>query len=1394
MSRSLPQHLRKWLKRLVILLCLAPLLPIAAGAIARTPAMRAYAGQEATRALREQLGLTADIAEVDIDPERFEVLVRRVSLDHPTHGRFADAEALRIRPSLWALMRGSLDLHTITIEQATLFLKLREGRIVNLPPMPESESSGEDLDLPFRFFRIKDSRLVVDASPVANLELRNIDIHLDASVADELRAHVSAAGGFVNHAMGSDKLEALELVGGFGHQALQIDRFRFETPAVTVGLRRAQLSLPLGEWYRGAFSLELDVPQLERWPHGWELPPLLGHLSVQAELEGRGDRPEGTARVLLHRGAVDGFGLGERVAVDVHFDRQRVAFEGGVDLVEKGGRVQLDGAVELAEGVPMEVHGNVDGVSFAKLMKQLGVSDNAIVDWQIAGQFSLKGTLSPLALEGPMRMPTRRFQVLRDAWHKSPRRPILGVERALLDGQVRVLASGLYFRNVDITLPSSKLFANVKLGFDNDLDVSARAAHWNLNDVSPLLEFPLGGNGVFDVTVDGSFQDPTVEGAVSVRDFSFNRYRFGDIETDFVIDQDLMGVTFPRIEAKKHDSRYAVVAASLDFRNDAFRAGGDLEIESMEVADFYHTFHYEGDERFEPYQATLEGSARVDYTMDYPGDSENGTMVATFDFDVPHTNLNGYAFRDGHLAGSWKWYDHALGYRGGELRIDRMSMRKGAGTVNVSGKMGLDGKLDLVAIGDRIAFRDTEGFRDRMKGVTGSYGVTATVEGVASRPRMHMDLIGTGMAVHGEPIGDGRAYVRLTDREDPWIAEALGWEGDEVPEGERCAHGRRGFARSSWPEDPPLVTREGPMPVLDQPMAWVVCGQALDGQVQVDLAVGRTEVMPLRGRVRLADLHFGKLLPRSRRGGPMRGTLSGVVDLWEGAMKRPETLAGRVVLDELRAGQLDVELSNSGPVDVRFREGAFDVISANFVGPSSQLYVAGGASLSQGLALRFDGSVDLGLVSTLSDTVTDAAGTLLLEFKVSGPMANPSVYGSAFIQGAALEAASFSHPIDDVTGKVTFTAHRIVLEDFSAKVAGGTLRWDGVAALAGRGIGSYRLNILADGMSLTPRDGIELGFGARTRLEWQKGQRVPKLSGVLDLDQLDYTRPIKMNRSFGELYTATRTEAHNYDPEADLIELDLTVEQSRPLFVRNNLIDAELRIDGSRGPFRLVGTDQRFGVLGQMGVRKGKVRFRDANFEIRQGEISFSDETRVNPSFDLRAVTDISRTSDQTNWHIQIRAWGNRDEFQFKLTSDPYLAEDDIALLLTVGMTHSELAQIETGDLTSSAALEALASVSGVEQEVHRALPEIDDFRIASAYSEQSNRTEPQLFIGKRIAKNLRLSASTGISESRDFSTGVELRLNDETSVEAMYQNQNATSTSQIGDVGVDLKWRLEFD
>jgi translocation and assembly module TamB len=1387
----------RWLRSAVVLSLVFAGFPAALSAVAHTRMAREFAGRAATDALQRELGFSAHIGEVHVETSPLAIVANDIRLDHPKHGRFVKASELRIKPTWWVLLTGRVDLHSIRIEHATVWIRLRDGKIENLPDLPKAPASkSQELELPFDWLHLEQARLVIDAAPLASGELRNIEIDLSALHPGGVRAVVTADHGFVEHESGRDNISRIELAATLSEHSLTVERLLVKTPEVQLGLRDAELTLPDATRYHGHVEVGLYVPQVARWPLHVELPHLEGQVELQADLDVDPSGARGTAHVVVERGVVKQFGLGKRVNLDVRFDPKQATFKGAAELIRDGGSVDLDGKLDLgAPGMPLTLRGDVHDVGFAKLMEQLGVSPNAIVDWTLAGSFVLSGPTSPLELSGPLRMPTRDFKILRHAWHAPPpERRIMGIDSAKLTGNVVVRADGIHLQDIDIEMPKSRLNATVLLGFDNQLRVQAQGLDWDLSDCSPLIDLQLGGRGTFSADVAGTFSDPTVKGHIKVAGYTFNAFDFGDVESDFTIDEDLMGVHFPHIDAKKNDSRYALDNGSLDFRQDAFRAAGQLAVEKLSLADFYRVFHYDGDERYDPYQADVSGKVGLDYTLGRPGQSANGTLAVDMDLAVASAQLDTYHFKDGHFTGQWTWLDPAAGYRGGVLSIERLSLHKGQGTLNLSGKMSQGGLLDFVALADKIAVRDAEGLGDRVPGLAGTLALTASIKGTAVDPRADIELTGTGITLGGDPLGDGRAYVRLTDKQDPWIAQALTWTPGAPPADAACGHAREGLARGQWPEDPPLRTREGPSPRLEQPMAWIVCGAALGGQLGVDLAIGRTQSYPMRGQVELHALDFGRVLPRMRGRAPLHGRVSGVVAMNDGEVLVPQTLAGAITLSELRTGQNDVELKNKGPLSLTFDHGAFDVKSAHLVGPSSQLDISGGGSLQNGLSLDFDGSIDLSLLTTLSQTVSEASGSVTLGFKVTGPIEQPTVYGLAQVRNAALKIASFPQAAREVSGNVTFSARRVVLEGFSAKVAGGEVDWSGAAELEGRGIGSYALQIDASGLALRPRDGIDMKLGGHGELSWKHGDDMPVLHGKLRLDEFVYTRPIKINRTLEEMAAPERSESAAYDPALDMLKIDLELEQSKPLFIHNNLIDAEMRLETVKLPFRLVGTDQRLGVIGNMSVRHGTVHFRERAFDVRQGDIHFDDETRIDPNFDLRATTEVRRTTDHTDWHMEIHAFGSRDRFQFELTSDPYLSEDDIALLLTVGMTHAELAQLQTSELTSTAALEALSSVTGVEGELHRALPQIDDFHIASAYSDRTYRTEPQVVIGKRIAQNVRLSAATGIAEARDFRTGVELELNDETSVQAVYNNQNTTTASQLGDVGVDLKWRLEFD
>jgi translocation and assembly module TamB len=287
-----------------------------------------------------------------------------------------------------------------------------------------------------------------------------------------------------------------------------------------------------------------------------------------------------------------------------------------------------------------------------------------------------------------------------------------------------------------------------------------------------------------------------------------------------------------------------------------------------------------------------------------------------------------------------------------------------------------------------------------------------------------------------------------------------------------------------------------------------------------------------------------------------------------------------------------------------------------------------------------------------------------------------------------------------------------------------------------------------------------------------------------------------------------RTEFDSYQPEGDVVSFDLNVRATKPLVLENNLIDARLTIEDD--VLQLAGTNQRFGVRGALRlVPGGRVRLTRNEFEIQQGRVRFDDPTRIAPLVDVTAVTEYRRyggsidassapaassyASTAGEWKVSMHAHGDAETLRIDLSSQPQLSQDDIFLLLTLGVTRAELDQVQSSSLGESVALEALGTLSGADRAVTDAVPLIDDFRFGSAYSSRTGRTEPAVTIGKRLSDRIRAFVTSGLSETRDVRSNVEVKINRKVSIEGSYDNVNDISSSALGNLGADIRWRLDF-
>lgn len=1366
----------------------------------------------AVEAIENELGLEATFGEVALDlggfPSWLTIRASDIALDHPKHGRFAEAKELRIKPSIGALIFGTVDLDQIAIDAPSVHLIVREGKVVNLPAIREAPKG--PVDIPLQKLVARGASLTVDASPDAHLDLSKVDIVIQVS--DRKRVHLIAdgAGGSIRHATGSETFQRYRLDADVDPEAsIRINELLARTPHFHVGVRDALARIPFDGSYSGTADVKVILDRLRELPFGKDIPPMDGVVQGHVQLEGDADGPTGEATLHLANvhiisrtkaGEPMAYGLGETADLELSFDPKQVRVEEGVlNLIGKGGSLALTGSVDLdpEKGFPLDVKADINDLHFAQLLEQLGVTPNTIVQWRISGSTKLRGTILPLEISGPINTRTRDMLITLDPWHASPKRRVIGVERGDVRGRLSIRPDGVRFEKMVGTTKRSKIHADVLLGFDEKVSVEGWSSWLDLEDITPLLgDMPLAGRGKVSVSVAGTFAKTETHGKLQVEGFELSGFRLGDVQSDWQLEHDSMAVRLPKVRGQKGQHHYTVDDLYLDFRDDRFTTTGTLRTSDLQLADLYHVIRYEEDERFLPYHATLDGSIAMLYTLGHPGDSERGTLTADLALDVRDVDIHGFLFPTGRLDGRWHWLDFTKGRDSGKLTVHGAHLRKGDGVVTLAGVMDYGSKLQMTGFADQIAVRDIEGLGDRFPKLSGTITTSLDIRGTAGIPHIDMDVGTTGLAWGGATLGDGRIYVRLTDRDDPWVREAREWDPKNPPSGQSCGRARAGLAQGRWRPDPPLKTVEGPMVALDKPMAYLVCGDLANGQVKLDMAFGRTEVYPLRGSVELDDFALDSILRELHVDDELRARLSATLFTTGGSLKEDDSLVGDLTIDDLRAKAAGVEIRNQGDVAMllKGREG-FEVVQAILEGVGSQLAIRGEGSTHGGLGLEVEGDIDLAFLGTLSPLVNSARGHVSLETRIRGSIDDPTVFGQLLLRDAGFRVAGLDDPIEELNGRATFSAHRILLEDISATMAGGRVFASGSASLQQGDIEEYRVDARAYNVHLEPDAGIAATFGGETRLQWKRGDHLPKLTGSLDLEELRYTKDIQISPTIGEINRPKRVDVEPYDPGADRLAFDLEIATSRPVQIANNLLDADIVVDGSRRSFRIVGTDQRFGVVGSLDIPRGVVKLRNRELTIREAEIDLDDPTKIDPRFDIYAETEVRRISDPASpdWKISLRAHGNVDGFRLDLGSDPQMSEEDILLLLTVGMTRAEVNQLQAGEL-GSYGIDALSAVTGVTDEVKRTLKVIDELGIQSIYSETTNRPEPHVSVAKRVNDRVRINASTGLTGTeRDVRASAVVEVEDNTTLEASYDNLNREGTS-IGNVGVDLRWRLEFE
>ncbi len=468
--------------------------------------------------------------------------------------------------------------------------------------------------------------------------------------------------------------------------------------------------------------------------------------------------------------------------------------------------------------------------------------------------------------------------------------------------------------------------------------------------------------------------------------------------------------------------------------------------------------------------------------------------------------------------------------------------------------------------------------------------------------------------------------------------------------------------------------------------------------------------------------------------------------------------------------------TNDGPVVFKWDEGKLEVASFAMRGPNTAMN-AEGTWGPVNADLKGRGSLDLRLLESFVPQLERSAGRVEFTALLSGTVKKPTLVGSAEVRDAKFQVRDQVMAVRALTGKAEFSEARVLLSDFEGFLNDGRVRGRGDIRLERFEVKQVELGIDLEEVTLQPRpdfptsvSGSLIFFGKPPSFQ---------LAGSLDVLKLRYTQPLDLESLLSS--TSMRLPPSD-DRQTEWLRFDVNLDGTQgDIRIDNNLARARLT-----GKLKLAGTNVKPVLLGALETAEGsQAFFRGQAFSISRGVVQFGAQ---DTTFDLTAQSQVRE------YLVKVKGFGKLDDPKLSLSAEPPLPEADIISLLTLGVTSRERATAEAG---AGLAAEALFQASGLEREVQRFLKKNVGLKdqavhLSTTFNEATGQAEPSVsWESKVLTDRLKVGVSQPVT-GRGTKAQAEYKFNDKVSARAQWDNQS--QESNVGNPGIDLKFRFEWE
>ncbi len=384
------------------------------------------------------------------------------------------------------------------------------------------------------------------------------------------------------------------------------------------------------------------------------------------------------------------------------------------------------------------------------------------------------------------------------------------------------------------------------------------------------------------------------------------------------------------------------------------------------------------------------------------------------------------------------------------------------------------------------------------------------------------------------------------------------------------------------------------------------------------------------------------------------------------------------------------------------------------------------ADFRDGLVLKAE--VPLHGLGAIRKGFSGMSGSLLVSARLKGPWHKPDIEATADIRKAGLYFLEGSHKIHDVNGRIMLDQDGLTIEKLDGRFDTGILSLNGKADLDWLKIRKMDFRLSASQIvidvpeSLSIRLNADIGLYGNAQSPMVKGEIVV-LEGLY-YKNVDFN-PLKLLTSRYRSFEARKNV--EFPDFMQNILLDVRIPPRNQFVADNNIIQLYLSPD-----MTIRGTLQNPVVHGRTRIDSGLIQYQGNTFVIKNGFIVFK-----NP-YTFETVIDIQSQAEIRTWKVFLDISGHLDQLEIKLSSSPFLDDNELLSLVLTGKIPRDLtgrtgssgtmsSQKMLADLLSSSVGSALKNASGLD------ILEVD----SNAQSRLENEDPLKITFGKIISPQI---------------------------------------------------------